>query len=156
MSIKKVFTVCFILTVTVMVACAQKNEVPKAVADAFAQKFPDISKVKWDKENDTEWEAEFKLNSVEYSAIFENNGTWKETEHEINMSEIPEAVTAVLTIDYADYKVKESEISETSEGMVYEFEIKNGKTEMEIAIDKSGRVTKKEEKHKDTENDDED
>jgi uncharacterized membrane protein YkoI len=146
------------MLLTGIIACAQKNEAPKAVTDAFAKIFPDATKVKWDKESDTEWEAEFKMNTVEYSANFEADGTWKETEHEINISEVPETVRSILMKDFADYKIKESEISETSDGLVYEFELKNGKVELEVAINKNGTVTKKikEAKSNDNENENDD
>lgn len=132
------------LILTSIMACAQKNMAPRLVTDAFAKKFTSATSVKWDKESKTEWEAEFKMNGTEYSANFEADGTWKETEHEVNMAEVPEVVKTALMKEYGDYKVKESEISETASGMVYEFEIKKGDSKMEIAIDTKGTIKKKE------------
>jgi len=128
------------------VAYGQKKEsevAPKTVETAFQQKFPTAQKVKWEKENDAEWEAEFKLDGKEYSANFSIDGTWKETEHEIAKSEIPSAVQNTLNTEFAGYKIEESEISETSEGTAYEFELEKGKSEMEVTIDANGNVLKK-------------
>jgi uncharacterized membrane protein YkoI len=124
-------------------ACAQTNA-PENVVNAFTQKFPDAKSVKWDKENETEWEAEFKLKGEEYSANFSTDGTWKETEHEIETSAIPANVKQTLDNGFAGYKIEEAEISETAEGTVYEFELKNDKTEMEVAVSPEGKVVKKE------------
>lgn len=127
------------------IACTteSKDKVPQVVKDAFAKKFPTAKKVDWEKENKNEWEAEFKLNKVEYSANFLEDGTWKETEHEIDKKEVPKNVILSLESSFPGYKIEEAEISETAEGMVYEFEIEKGKSEIEVAIDVNGKVIKK-------------
>lgn len=141
------------LACTMFAFAAAGDQVPQKVKDAFTKKFPTAKKVKWDKENATEWEAEFKMNNTEYSANFLEDGTWKETEHEIDDKEIPQNVKSALMSAYAGYKIKESEMSETKDGMLYEFEIKKGESEMEVAIDSNGKIVKKEMKK---ENDEED
>ena len=144
---KKSMMIVLAVAAVSTVACGQKKEsetAPKTVETAFQQKFPTAQKVKWEKENDAEWEAEFKLDGKEYSANFSSDGTWKETEHEIAKTDIPEGVQNTLNTAFAGYKIEESEISETAEGTVYEFELEKGKTEMEVAIDASGKVLKKE------------
>jgi hypothetical protein len=124
-------------------ACAQTP--PAQVNDSFNKKFAGATKVKWDKENNTEWEAEFKLSSgKEYSANFSNEGKWMETEHEIKKSAIPAKVKQTLDSEFADYDVKEAEISETAEGSVYEFVLEKNESEMEVAISPEGKVVKKE------------
>lgn len=123
-------------------ACAQTP--PAQVNDSFNKKFAGATKVKWGKENDTEWEAEFKLNGEEYSANFSTEGKWLETEHEIKKSAIPENVKQTLDSEFLGYKIEEAEISETAEGSVYEFGLEKGKSEMEVAISPDGKVVKKE------------
>jgi len=135
-------------------ACAQKSNVPENVNKAFTQKFPDAKSIKWDKENETEWEAEFKLNGEEYSANYSTDGVWKETEHEIEKSAIPANVKQTLDTEFAGYKIEEAEISETAKGKVYEFALEKGKTEMEVAISPDGQVVKKEVKTEEKEEND--
>ena len=84
---------------------------------------PQVKKVKWDKESDAEWEAEFKMDGMEYSANFLEDGTWKETEHEIEQKDIPDAVRATLDNELPGYEIEEAEISETVDGLTYEFEV---------------------------------
>mgnify|MGYP003627220840 CR=1 FL=1 len=55
------------------------DKAPQKVEEAFAKKFPTAKKVKWEKENATEWEAEFKMNKVEYSANFLEDGRKQNT-----------------------------------------------------------------------------
>ena len=137
-----------IISITILFslsACGQKkDEVPENVKTAFNQKFPNATKVKWGKENSSEWEAEFKMDGMEYSANFNNDANWLETEYEIEVNDLPELVKSTIVKEFKDYKIKESEISETAEGKVYEFEIKKGEERLEVAIDKEGKVVKKE------------
>ncbi|MFN8257596.1 MAG: PepSY-like domain-containing protein [Bacteroidales bacterium] len=120
------------------------NKVPENVKTAFTSKFPKATKVKWSKENDKEWEAEFKLYGKEYSANFDLDGNWMETEYEINSSEIPSAVKSTLDKDFAGYKIAESEISESSVGKVYEFELKKNGKKAEVSVDVNGKVLEQE------------
>ncbi len=138
---------------TTFSACGQKSTVPGNVKAAFLQKFPTVKKVSWDKENDTEWEAEFKMNGQEYSANFSSEGVWMETEYEINKKDIPTAVKQTLDSEFNGYDIEEAEISETTQGKVYEFALEKSDTDMEVAISPEGNVMKKEMK---AENDNED
>ncbi len=135
-------------------AYGQSDDAPKKVKDAFAKKFPNVKKVKWDKENATEWEAEFKMKGTEYSANFMDDGTWKETEHEIKKSAIPANVKSTLDSEFSGYKIGEAEISETDEGSVYEFEVEKGEQSMEVAINTDGKVANKEMKEEGDEDND--
>ncbi len=127
-------------------ACAQEKEAtpPESVKTSFAKKFPKAEKVEWEQESDTEWEAEFKNSKTEYSASFNNDGKWLETEHEIKKGDIPAAVKKTLDKVFASFKIDESELVENAEGTFYEFELEKGKVEMEVLIDASGKVVKKE------------
>lgn len=120
------------------------KQVPDAVKSAFTQKFPTVTKVKWDKENKNEWEAEFQYNGKETSVNFDNNGSWLETEYEVALKDVPSIVKSTLDKNFSGYKIKESEISESASGKLYEFEIKKGADKLEVGIDLNGVVVKKE------------
>lgn len=133
-------------TVCVLFAFFPVNkQVPQKVKDAFAKKFPSAKKVSWDNENDTEWEAEFKIDKVEYSANFLEDGTWQETEHEISESEIPQNVKKIIIEAFPEYKIEEVEVSESTKATVYELEIKKGKNTMEVVVSVDGKILSKEE-----------
>lgn len=141
-----------LLSTMALTACGQKKDVPTKVKTTFNQKFPNATRVNWDKENATEWEAEFKMDGKKYSANFDNEGNWKEIEYKISKTDIPSVVKSTLDNDFNGYKIEEAEISETAEGKVYEFELEKGKSNLELAISPDGKLVKKEEK-KEEEND---
>ncbi len=124
-------------------AFGTNEDAPQKVKEAFAQKFPAVKKVKWEKESDTEWEGKFKIKGTEYSANFLEDGTWQETEHEIKKSVIPANVKTTLNTEFSGYEIEEAELSETTQGSLYEFELEKGDEEMEVALNMNGKVIKK-------------
>ena len=132
----------------------KSTEVPAAVKDSFAKRFPAAKDVAWSKEGETDFEAEFRSNGKEQSVNFDTSGKWLETETEIKKSEIPAAVQATLAKEFAGYKIEEAEITETPDGTFYEIEIEKGESNYEVQIAKDGKLIKKEEmKERDDEKD---
>lgn len=154
---KKLIFMAAVASLLSIGACGQTaKNVPANAKTFLAQKFPNATKVNWDKENSKEWEAEFKFNNKNYSASFDINGTWIETEYEIAISEISGIVNATIQKEFAGYKITSSEVSETKDGLVYEFGMKKGKDKIEVAIDVKGVVKSKENAKKEDEKEDED
>jgi len=128
----------------------KEAELPEAVKKSFAEKFKNVMDVKWSKENATEFEAEFKIGKQEQSANFDQTGKLLVKEYEIKESEVPHAVQATISKEFAGYKIEEVEKAESSDkGNFYEVELKNGKQKYEVQISPEGKVLKKEEVKKD-------
>lgn len=125
-----------------LVACAQNP--PKSVADNFNMKFQNATKVKWDQEEENEWEAEFKMNGDAMSASFDNAGKWLETEKELKKNELPANVLKAVKASYVDWKIEAVESIETPDFKGYELGIEKGKEEHEILVTADGKITVKE------------
>ncbi len=122
-------------------SCRKGDErVPSNVMKAFTQKFPGAQNVKADMEDAKEWEFEFTLNGENYSANFDLEGNWKETEYQTTLDKLPAAVSSTLDEDFEDMKIEVAEVSETAEGKVYEFALEQGENKIEVAIDANGKV----------------
>jgi len=130
------------------------DKVPQEVRTAFAQRFSNASKAKWERENATTFEVNFHENGGKTSASFDPKGTWMETEMEIKEAELPAAVLATLASTYPDHKLSEFERVETlADGTAYEVEVEKGEHTMEVKLSADGRVlkaTEEEEKEGDT------
>ena len=119
-------------------------EVPEAVMKTFKQRFSEVKKAKWEKEKDGNYEAEFDLNGKEMSATFLANGDWRETETEINVSELPKAVSDAFNKLYPDTKIREvSKIQRSDNSVVYETEIKIKGKRSDILFDEKGNKLEK-------------
>ena len=63
--------------------CLSQDKIPTSVMSAFNSKFPNAINVKWDKENEHEYEASFEWESKKLSANYSDTGEWLETESTI-------------------------------------------------------------------------
>ena len=123
-------------------SCAQDTKVPAKIASAFKVKFPQIESPKWEKENDSSWEADYYVNGQKYSASFSQNGEWISTENEIKVSMLPQSVIDLMDNQFTDYDIDEVERVETPRGEAYEIEIEVGDEEFVVNIDAKGKLTK--------------
>lgn len=137
---KQIITSVIVATVFTLTACGQKLDaakVPAPVKESFAKQFPGAT-AKWEKE-DSKYEAGFKYQGHEMSALFETNGTMTESEIEIKITELPAAVTNYIKSKYNDAKIKEAAIITTATGEKhFEAEIK-GK---DLIFDANGNFIK--------------
>jgi len=118
----------------------QSIKIPDAVKNAFANKFSNVTNVKWGKENPKEYEAEFKFNNTSISANFDLDGNWIETETVIPVSDLPAAVSTSIAKKYSGAIIIMAEKLEMPGGKIlYEtsFNVKNKKKSIELNPDGS-------------------
>ena len=122
------------LAVTSLFAQTKTNKnIPLAVKNSFAKQFPSVKNVKWNKEN-TNFEADFDLNGLDNSALFNVNGNLLETETEIK--DLPKDISAAVKAKYPNQKVLEiAKITNSKSVVTYEVEIK-GK---DLIFDSNGK-----------------
>ncbi len=121
------------------------EDVPSIVLNAFKTRFPAVSGAKWEKEGTTGFEASFKMNKESYSAGFDLEGKWLETEKPMSMKSLPESVLTTLQNEFKGFQVKEVESVETADrGNFFEMEISKGKEIYELQVSAEGKVLKKE------------
>lgn len=148
--------VCLALVISVSATNQKAEQVPAAAKAGFAAKFPAAQKVKWSVEKPGEFEAEFKLNGVETSALVDAKGNLLEVEAEIKESELPQAVKAAIAKDFAGYKIDEIEKAIDAKGAAtFEMEAVKGKDKLEISFDSNGKLLGKEPLKEEKDEDDE-
>lgn len=132
--------IALLVVLVTTAANAQKLDaakVPGVVKTACAKRYPGIA-VKWEKE-DGKYEASFKRNSSSMSAMFEPDGTFTESEVDINWKELPAAVLAYVGEHYKGKVIKEGAKITKADGTInYEAAI-NGK---DVIFDANGKFLK--------------
>ncbi|MBU2019859.1 MAG: PepSY-like domain-containing protein [Bacteroidetes bacterium] len=134
---KSLVTLSIILGFT-FVTSAQKA--PSVVKEAFNLKFPGVSSIKWEMEEDSAWEAEFKKDGIEYSANFSSSGDWLETEYEIKKEEVSAAALKTISSEFGGYLITEIEMVEKPDFKGYEVLIVKGKQAKELVLDVNGQI----------------
>jgi hypothetical protein len=123
---------------------ANAQDVPSTISTSFSKKFPDAKAVKWEKENAEEWEAEFRMDGINYSANYSADGKWKETEQKILVNDLPNPIKSMILTKYSSYKIDQAEILETPDFKGYEVELENKEQTIILLLDKSGKIIKEE------------
>ena len=125
---KRLIIISTLAVSIVFSACAQKldaSKVPAAVNAAFEKQFPGVAPA-WEKE-DGKYEANFKQNGNELSALFDANGTMTESEIEIKPSDLPAIIQAYVVEHYKGKKIKTAaKITKADSSINYEANV-NGK-----------------------------
>ncbi len=133
----------FALNVQASNAAYSKIVVPEAVKSAFNLKYPGASSVKWGKENSSVFEAEFKMNSAKMSANFSSDGTWVDSESQIEVSLAPEKVITAAKDQYPKFKISAVyKIESAANGTKYEVEMRSGKKKKEVMLNEDGSAGK--------------
>ena len=136
---KKVMLAAAILGIFAVSAFAGDSDAPAAVKASFTKLYPNVTKVKWGKE-DENYEAEFDLNKVETSCLFDATGNLLETETEIAVNTLPKSVSEYITKNYSGQKIKEaSKIVDAKKVTTFEAEVKEG----DLIFDSNGNFMKK-------------
>ena len=137
---KRIFLITSCILAIAATGCSQKMNVPVAVTNAFNNKYPGATDVKWEKENAKEYEAEFKLNGNNVSANFSADGAWVETETVMKISDLPAAVVDAINKSYPGAVITTAEkLEEPGDKLLYEtvIKVKGKKKTLEMNIDGS-------------------
>lgn len=120
---KKLAVLCLALGLITSVSFAQKlnaGKVPAAVKAAFAKNHHAVTKVSWEMEK-ANYEAGFTLDGKEVSEVYTANGVLLESEIEIKVTELAEAVKVKLK----GQKIAEAaRITKADGTVIYEAEVK--------------------------------
>ena len=127
------------LSLLLLNCTAQKNNTPEAVKKSFAKLFPGITP-KWEKEN-ADYEANFKKDGKEMSAVLGADGVLKETETSIAVNELPQSVRDYVVKQYKNAVIKEAAKITKADGTVnYEAEVNH----KDVIFDADGKFLKEE------------
>jgi Putative beta-lactamase-inhibitor-like, PepSY-like len=131
----------FVCIISMGSSYLNQDKAPATVIKSFQQKFPDAQKVKWGKEDSSEWEADFILMGRKSSANFDENGMWLETESEIPASQLPDNVVKAVNASYPGYKIIGSaKIESAKSGILFETDIKSGLKTKEVIFKEDGTL----------------
>ncbi len=121
----------------------KESDVPQAVLSKFKSLYSTVNNAEWGKEN-ADYEAGFKINGEETSVVIDASGNMKETEVEIPVSQLSEAITDYCATNFKGYKISEaSKIIDSENITTYEAELKNGKDKFDALFDTQGKFVKK-------------
>ena len=116
-----------------------ESDIPNAVKNTFKTNYPDVIIVKWELEHGN-YEAEFKADNIEKTAIIDKTGNLIALETEISISALPEIIKSTFKNDFPSAKLKEASKIEKAGEINYEAEIKDGNTSWDLVYSENGKL----------------
>lgn len=125
------------LFISASVFAQKKDDAPAAAKTAFAKAYPGVKGV-WEKE-DGNYEVTFETGGKKMSAIYDAKGAFKESEVEMEASQLPAIVSTYMSQHYKGITVKgAAKITKADGSINYEAAIK-GK---DVLFDANGKFIK--------------
>lgn len=135
--------VFFLLFITLFITCqsSKKESTPEVVKAAFQKKYPNESDPDWHRDQNDNFESNFKKDGSHYKADFSPDGSWIETERSIKKKQLPEAVRKKLKEDYDAFEIVEiEEVDHHSKGLFYDVELRRYGEKTDVAFNAEGQV----------------
>jgi uncharacterized membrane protein YkoI len=156
------FTLAFVMLAVGAQVNAKEEEVPldqlpKAVLDAVKAKFPGAKLTEAEKETKdgkTTYEIGLEQKGQEYTVSATAEGKITEVEREVEIKDLPKAVTDAIKKKYPNAKMEEAEEVTADNKTTYEVIVKSGKKELELTLDAGGKILKEEAEDEDDDDDD--
>jgi len=117
---------------------AQQN-VPSVVVNAFQQKFPDQTAVEWELKKGL-YEAEFEVKTLDHSVYIDSTGKIVKHKQEINVNELPAAVTTSIQKNFSGYKIEDPKKIEAGSKVIYKVDLEKGTEERKVTFSADGKI----------------
>jgi hypothetical protein len=141
---KKIVLLGFSIFLFALSINAQIRKIPAGVTESFKQKYSTATNVEW-KDRITSYVATFEQDGKKHDAYFDDDGTWKQTETEIDQSELPAAVNdGFQKSKYTDWSIDKVErIEKPDSSIEYRIHIKKGDIRKKnLTFNSEGRLLK--------------
>jgi uncharacterized membrane protein YkoI len=137
-------TMLFITAASFSVASCSQDipaaKVPAIVQNTIQAKFSNAGKVEWEKKKGV-YEAEFDINSTEYTVHVDSAGTLMMYKLDIKETELPAAVMASISREHSGYTIDDAEKLEKDGVIYYQVELEaTGKKDVKIVFNPDGSM----------------
>jgi hypothetical protein len=112
---------------------------PSDVQKAFDKMYPGASKISWDQEKPSVWEAEFVSDGYKMEAKFSDKGMWIQTESDVKVSNLPAAIKETIKTKYTGWEAEEAnKVESAKEGSMFEVTLKMGVDKKSLSFKEDG------------------
>lgn len=125
--VKIILAVALVFFAGAQLANAQLRKIPSAVTESFKSKYASATNVEW-KDRVTSFSAVYELDGKKHEAYFDDDGSWKHTETQIEETELPAAVNdGFQKSKYSEWNIERVERIEKNDNTTnYRIQVKKG------------------------------
>ncbi|GHA63115.1 Putative beta-lactamase-inhibitor-like, PepSY-like [Pontibacter akesuensis] len=114
------------------------DKVPAEVKASLVKTFTNAINFEWEKK-EANYEVDFDMNTVEYSALFTASGEMLMHKYDITATELPEEVKTVITQHYTDYRIDDAEVVDKAGTRYYQVDLKKDNMEKRVVLAADGQ-----------------
>jgi uncharacterized membrane protein YkoI len=131
----------FMFLTSALFSCEQDDikpeDVPVEVRQTILNTFPNAANLEWEKKGE-DYEAEFDVAAVEHTALLNAKGSLVQHKYDITEAELPEAVKAAISQQYADFRIDDADVLVKGESSFYQVELEKGMQENKLVFAADG------------------
>lgn len=98
------------------------EDVPATVREALLSTFPEATGIDWEKKGE-DYEADFDVDRVDHNAMLNASGTVLKHKYDIPETDLPEAIRATISQNYANHKIDDPEVLVQNGDTLYQVEL---------------------------------
>jgi len=118
-----------------------QSQVPEAVQATFEKMYPGEKDPDWHKDSHGNYESHFKIDGIKYRADFNADGSWIETETNVEKKDLPDAVKLVINEQFPNNVISEIEkVEHHKKGTFYDVEFKRKGKNKDVEITPEGVI----------------
>ena len=116
-------------------------QAPDSVKKTFQAMYPGENDPDWHKDDNGNYESNFKIDGIKYRADFKPTGEWIETESSIDFDELPQPIRDKIKSEYDKSDITEIEkVEHHSKGLFYDVEFKRKGKNKDVEMTANGKV----------------
>lgn len=140
---KPVITALLVICCSLAGIAQNAPKVPMLANKALQSRFPKASPPTWKKTDDNNYVAEFKNAGDKTIAVFDDHGTFLESQKPIKAKLLPEPVKNTVGAEFKGFNTTENAVVETAAKETFYKVVVDKKTELvELRLNKEGSILK--------------
>lgn len=129
----------FVVVSLILMSFTGGKEIPASIKRSFSTRFPAAHNIRWEGSASTHYEVGFVQDGKDNVAVFLPDGTFKEIETEIKITELPKRVVKAVNKKFPLAKIDFAlKIERSNNTVVYDIEVKTGVEDIDITLDPMG------------------
>ncbi|WP_179374580.1 PepSY-like domain-containing protein [Winogradskyella wichelsiae] len=114
-------------------------QVPNEITVALDSEFPNATDIEYEAFGE-QYIADFEIDTVDYEALYNSDGTLVKYKYDSLTSEVPESVMTTIAADYDNRTIDDAEILVIDSVNYYQIELNNTPTDDYIVFNEDGTV----------------
>ena len=115
------------------------SQVPTEISAALNSEFPNATDIEYETFGD-QYIVDFEIDTVDYEALYNSDGTLVKYKYDIFTSEVPESIMVTIAADYNNRTIDDAEILVIDSVNYYQIELNNTPTDDYIVFNEDGTV----------------